>query len=837
MVCPNLSSFQQKRYIFELPPILYPTMKRSLLFLLLLCATYINPVHAQKQNNIWPFGPSQGLDFNSGSPVKITTGANPAPWGCVSLCDPRGKLLFYSNGGRVWDRTHTRMPNGDTLTGYYYSGSAVYSGANAIAQLGDDTNRYYLFVMGYKGSPTTLSYSLIDMTLNGGLGDVMVSQKTIPLDEGVHYNIAVIKGENCISWVVAIKDTSTFLAYKVDAGGVHKPVSSELGASYGVASYGYNQEMKVSPDRKTIAMMGYHGLSLYDFDAETGKISRQVQADRTIDGYYGLEFSPDGTKLYTVSVYYMGSELVQYNLALLPDTARVRTERISLVTYPDAGARLRGMRRGPDGKIYIAAGDSIACIEYPNNLGSSCGFNPKKFTASGLWGLGLNMPSRSDTFFMSRHDTAVCTGTTVRINAPANYTEYLWSDGSTGSSNTFTHDDTKWVKAHSVCGNRIDTFRVNYVATTDSTEHTTNSAVCFALPYVYNAPTGYDTYSWSDGDTSRSRAFTGPLTLSVTGRRECFVHKEILVLTPLADDTTYTTSDTLICFAAAATLEALPGYKYHLWQDGSTTPDHFFNGNGSQWVLATNKDCKGTRVDTMHVAVLDVPGKLPADKALCPGVELLLSPGYPDSVRLLWQDGSHDREFRTNTPGTYWVNATAGACTRTDTARVYAWEGKAQLGPDTNLCAGKFLMLYARSSANQFAWSDGSRQSTMQVTASGIYWVTTTDSACSATDSIEVNFLPCEHCITMPNAFTPNGDGRNDVFLPAQLCPVRQFTMRIYNRWGEEVFNTWNAAAGWHGDHKGTDAPTEVYYYMIRVLYDYYGAKEELVKGNVTLIR
>ncbi len=90
----------------------------------------------------------------------------------------------------------------------------------------------------------------------------------------------------------------------------------------------------------------------------------------------------------------------------------------------------------------------------------------------------------------------------------------------------------------------------------------------------------------------------------------------------------------------------------------------------------------------------------------------------------------------------------------------------------------------------------------------------------------------------MPNAFSPNGDGVNDYFLPVieQGCPVRAYAMSIYNRFGERIFYSVDLTRGWAGLYKGRSADVGVYFYEI---FFEGGTKQRdfYFKGDVNLIR
>lgn len=89
--------------------------------------------------------------------------------------------------------------------------------------------------------------------------------------------------------------------------------------------------------------------------------------------------------------------------------------------------------------------------------------------------------------------------------------------------------------------------------------------------------------------------------------------------------------------------------------------------------------------------------------------------------------------------------------------------------------------------------------------------------------------------VLFPSAFTPNGDGRNDIFEPLGIRNVKTMTIQIWNRWGEQVFSSSDPTKGWDGNYKGTPAQTGVYAYLVN--YVKADGDEKVIKGNVTLIR
>jgi gliding motility-associated-like protein len=111
---------------------------------------------------------------------------------------------------------------------------------------------------------------------------------------------------------------------------------------------------------------------------------------------------------------------------------------------------------------------------------------------------------------------------------------------------------------------------------------------------------------------------------------------------------------------------------------------------------------------------------------------------------------------------------------------------------------------------------------------------------CSATDKVTIHVLCNNANIFIPNTFSPNGDGANDVFYPRGSGVFQIKNLKIYNRWGEvvferSVFNANDASAGWDGTYKGRQLPPDVFVYMVEVLCD--NNQSIIFKGNISLLR
>lgn len=162
------------------------------------------------------------------------------------------------------------------------------------------------------------------------------------------------------------------------------------------------------------------------------------------------------------------------------------------------------------------------------------------------------------------------------------------------------------------------------------------------------------------------------------------------------------------------------------------------------------------------------------------------------------------------------------------------------LGPDTALCpglSGSITLSNLANPAQILNWSDGSTGPSLTLSELdfGYYWAQASDGNCTATDSIWVK----RDCyLNIPNSFSPNGDGLNDYFIPRQLLSsgVVGFSMKIFNRWGEKIYETTNIdGRGWDGKYGGKDQPAGVYVYLIEAQWK--NNFRNSFQGNVSLLR
>lgn len=157
---------------------------------------------------------------------------------------------------------------------------------------------------------------------------------------------------------------------------------------------------------------------------------------------------------------------------------------------------------------------------------------------------------------------------------------------------------------------------------------------------------------------------------------------------------------------------------------------------------------------------------------------------------------------------------------------------EAFLGIDTILCVANTFTIVSPSLSTR--WFDGSFGQTKTVETSGVYWASLLDNnGCLLTDSINVQFNARAY---VPNIFSPNDDGNNDLFVPQfSNSTFFNFQMQVYDRWGDLLYDTLSLENGWDGRYKNQTCEAGVYVYIIRFAME--GCGNTVLTGDVSLVR
>lgn len=751
-------------------------MKVNHLVILSLVVLFPFVLYAQKQDNSWCYGNGRLINFNSVPAPTLSASSIFATENCATVSDnTTGNLLFYTNGVKVWDRTHKIMPNGTNIgndtAGTTAQGCVI---ASNIA----DTNKYYVFTLEpNSGNPNVrgkLAYTVIDMSLNGGLGDVDYSQKNIPIKDSLSESLTLIQG-NCCMWLLAhsiLKDS--FFAFKITPTGITtKPVVSVGGYPYLHNGVGY---IKASPDGKKLALSSVQSpvlgsfIALHDFDVNTGKVSNGIIIDNInydlLNAYfYALEFSPNSSKLF---VNMRIPAVYQYDISLGTAVAIKASKTYIPTPLSDIS---NGLQLGPDNKLYVAGGSLAALgqISNPDIMYPGCTYKSLFIlsTADQHGGNILGLPQKAGyvnaTFQSNTKKISTCFSQQVALQAPDGAAYPVWQDGSASNYFYTNTAGTYWVKSVIGCTIHTDSF---IVVNTD-----------------FNFDLGNDT----------SICTNQPLRIGFN----------------------------------------IPDASYQ-WQDGSTANPYTINKAGTYKLKITVNGC--SKWDELKVLAKAPPDiSLGNDTVLCLGDTLILQ--VSDTFKSYkWSTGSNQNSIIASTTGNYSVSVFDGLCTTTDDVNLNFFNPSINLGPDELLCTGETKILKVNSfPGSTYQWSDGSTNDNITVSKTGTYTVKAINKCGEFSDEINVAFENCDCIPIIPSAFTPNKDGRNDYIQPHLSCNVATYKFMIVNRFGQEVFSSTDPGQKWDGTQNGKNCDLGTYFYLLKLK----GPKNRdfLFKGDITLLR
>lgn len=474
--------------------------------------------------------------------------------------------------------------------------------------------------------------------------------------------------------------------------------------------------------------------------------------------------------------------------------------------------------------------------------------------------------------------TNVCTGGTVTLSGSGGST-YVWTSGvsdgvafAPGSTATYTVTDA------SGCSNTASiTVHVNAIPVVS----VNNASVCAGSNALLTAsvnPAAVTSYSWSGGGTGSSQTVSPGsnsfYTVTATNNGCSSSAVASVSVIPVNVPVTGFFYSSPLCLTASNPLPT--------GVSGFTGGGTYASGSGitidpTTGQIALSNSSAGTYVITYSVAAngCNPAGSSTATVSLNAPVAAVTGFSYPsplcsdgmDPSPLLNPNFTSGGAFSgpgltintvngtidlTNTnPGTYTVAYAVNAAncvlagSGTATLNIQA-NPSLSISSSTTIIAGEQTTLAASSSANTYTWFPSTGLSCSDCASpiaspseTRVYCVRTSDGVC--TNSVCVMITVESLCdgdkgFFLPNAFSPNGDGNNDVFcVQGRNRCVSNFQMIIYDRWGEKIFESSDLSACWDGTYKGKVLSPDVFVYYIKGQDQY--QKEIVRKGNVSLIR
>ncbi|SHH73301.1 gliding motility-associated C-terminal domain-containing protein [Chryseolinea serpens] len=795
--------------------------------LCLLWVVQSSVLHAQYEASHWAFGTYAGLDFTCAN-TRLAISPFFGLEGGSTMSTADGKLLFITNGDQVWNKDFRIMPNGSDLgaqcLGFGDNPSSTQSAL--IVPHPGNPNQYYIFSTDCAEDyfADGLRYSIVDMSLNNGLGDVILKKQYLrsPVAEKI---AAVFQPNGKDVWLVAHGiQNNEFYTYSITAGIGFNPVP--IVSATGQIHTGGRGYLKFSPNGERLVAnsfeIGYYNTDgiypeLFKFNKNTGKVTSDFVITSSLRGMYGASFSPNSSVLYLACAWgCVEQNIVQYDLSLgTPD--QIMAHRQSMSVWAEVGA----LQLGIDGRLYFQLynGDGgLGVFTNPNGIGAAADMIRDYIKYPCPIAQGYGLPNYIESYFQT---PLVRTGTCPQL--PVSFFKSV----------DFT--------SKSVCENLTVDFAIqaDYI----QFDHAHGD---------YFAWGGTPSYAWdfenqgyyvNPGTDPITHDYPAPGKYTVTLRAfdyYCFgttVQKDVGVSILEANF-----SYTVACVGHAVNFknESLACADGTTWAwdfgdpgPGNTStlsdPVHVYPRAGTYEVTLT---ANGTSEKKINVEVLEDLPVLQEDVDFCFATPVTFGPvsDIPGAT-YQWDDGSTHRQLTAADPGQYSLVIVRNQCLAEskfnlhyrDCAQCDGLLKSISLGSDTVICDGdSFSMGLPETTPGTFAWRNGATTPKIQVDKAGTYTLKLTQGNCVTSASRAVEVKNCETCNDfITNIITPNGDGKNDAFVFSSDCDYDQFRMHIVNRWGKTIYTT--STPSWNGI-TGTDTNASgIYYYSIE--YSHPGAQ------------
>lgn len=455
-------------------------------------------------------------------------------------------------------------------------------------------------------------------------------------------------------------------------------------------------------------------------------------------------------------------------------------------------------------------------------------------------------------------DTGICRGDSLVLNAGYAASSYLWQDGSNGPG--YVVKDTGIYHVTLILNGctRSDTLHVGYHPN-PLINVMGDTTVCDNTPFVISAQSdGNYNYSWQPATGLNNSGLLSPVAtpgslikyfLTATNSFNCRA-KDSVTITPKPSPVVDLGKDTTICPAQTLSLNAQNSGATYSWNNGGNTQSILVNAAGLYSVTVNKDGCSGR--DTIAVSVKQKNFSLsPLAAAVCKDdtIRFTVSGG---NVYTWYRNGSPLNLFDSfivvtaTGPAMYSVQVTESQCGLTDelfvplvikpapvivltkSNDISCATPRAHLGVKGGISYKWTPSTAITNDAIADPWVNPSGNTWYRVTAKGI-------TGCFTTDSILVKTgVPYNGNFYVPNAFTPNRDGKNDCLSVKFAGEASKLSFSVYTRWGDLVFRTTSLSQCWDGSYNGKDTPGGVYVYYLEAVSNC-GAVTK--KGIIALIR
>ena len=432
-------------------------------------------------------------------------------------------------------------------------------------------------------------------------------------------------------------------------------------------------------------------------------------------------------------------------------------------------------------------------------------------------------------------DTAICQGDSISLDAGTGGNTVLWN--TTANTQTITASSSGIYSVAVSNNGCVTTDSIDLSITPNPVVNLGNDTMsCQGGNILLDAGNSGSSYQWSTGDSTQTISVNGIGSYWVIVNTSGCIGGDTIDVSIGTPPPLDLGNDTATCDPNPITIDAGNSGAQILWNTNEITSTIQVTSTGMYSVTVTDNGCSSE--DSIYVA-FNLPPlvDLGNDTTICDGTSIMLDAGTPGAT-YIWSTTETSQSISISTAGTYTVQVTENGCDAQDDIIIAVSAlPTPDLGADVIICDEE-VELSADTNYTAYLWQDGTTASSYFTSSPGLYTLTVTNAfGCVGFDQLEI-FQACEPVLFIPNVFTPNSDGYNDVF-EVQTEFITDFELLIFNRWGSQVFNTEDLNGSWDGStSSGTLAPEGQYVYVINFGYSLGGEDQQDSRtGFFTLLR
>jgi len=785
---------------------------KSLILIILSRLFFVSSIFAQLQADNWIYNPyfvpgtgSGGyISFNKGtSPMVVgfpsTTNSSPfLPCGASSYSDNNGNLLFSASSLYVHDRNFQAMPSSDGTQGGTFLKVAVgargkpsqsvlcipYPGHDSLYIL------FHIYSSGINDNQTPLYYSVINMKLRNGLGDVDRNQLNMPLLGGQNVAFKLTAVHHCNKkdiWVIGhLSNSDKYYSLLVTSSGVSaSPIyftGNFVNNGHVWLGFSLNKQgcIKASAagNRLAAAVFGDDYIELLNFNNATGEGTdpRQLHiqfnpADTVYTlgsqisyGAWGVDFSPSGNKLYVSSTYEARvyalnpfyTNIHQFDVTL-PNVTQIQNSQYLVDQVPD-GHQAGAIQVASNGKLYVSVMPGFCDIADPENTGPACNYT--RLSLQTYLINNANLPSYVQSYFqypviVNNNCTSRAIDFSIKNLLGVNSIQWNFGDPLSGAANisnslapthNFSSDGiykvTIVIQNSNSCNPDTLTKLVNAGTLKVNLGNDTSFCTGDSVALIINVPGGIA--NWNNGETGPSiyvkQAGIYSVIVNFGG---CIAYDTIQVSQRNQPKFTLG-NDTIICNNLSVQLSPQPNFPSasYKWSNNAVSSSITASSAGDYWLkLTDNYGCVWK--DTIKVGFKTLPNfSLGSDTSICEKDSIILNATVTGVSNYSWSNGLSTPQINASQQNWYWCDVTKDGCVYRDSLQLIIKPLPiVNLGKDTTLCEGAWLQLNAFNTSANYIWQDNSSNSVYDVSKAGSYNVTVNKNGCISKDTINISYL------------------------------------------------------------------------------------------------